>query len=154
MRLATAGIVSLSDFHKRKRSTKSCKVLVADGEQANHGTIAKQLEAAGHDVKLVADGDQVLDALIEANYDVVILGANISVTAGLEATRLIRVMQAGQMRVPVIMLSPDATPQTMKEATDAGVNVFLSKSADANKLYETVERLTKKRSEEIDTLQR
>ena len=143
-----AGVISLADYYQRKEPTKSYSILVADDDQINRKVIAKQLEMAGHAVKLVADGEQALDALGEADYDVVILDSHMPVMTGVEATRLIRVMQAGRAGVPIIMFSADATAETIQEATDAGVNVFLPKPVKVSRLYETIEQLLGKRSPE------
>ncbi len=143
-----AGVTSLSAYYQSKEPTKSYNILVADDDQINRTVIAKQLEMAGHNVKLVADGEQALDAMDGADYDVVILDSHMPVMTGLEATRLIRVMQAGRAGVPIIMFSADATPEAIQEATDAGVSIFLPKPVEARKLYAAIEQLVDKRSKE------
>ena len=140
-----AGTISLAEYYQRKEPTRCYRVLAADDDPINRTVISKQLEIAGHFVKLVADGEQALDALGEADYDVVILDSHMPVMTGLEATRLIRVMQAGRAGVPIIMFSADSTPETIREATAAGVDAFLSKPVEASKLYATVEQLAEKR---------
>ena len=139
-----AGVISLADYYQRKAPAKSYRVLVADDDPINRKVISMQLESAGHNANLVADGEQALDALGEADYDVVILDSHMPVMAGLEAARLIRVMQAGRASVPIIMFSADATPEAIQEATDAGVDVFLPKPVEASKLYATIEQLAEK----------
>ena len=143
-----AGTISLADYYQRKEPTRCYRVLAADDDPTNRTVLSKQLEMAGHSVKLVADGEQALDALGEADYDVVILDSHMPVMTGLEATRLIRVMQAGRAGVPIIMFSADATPETIREATDAGVDAFLPKPVEARRLYSTLEQLAEKRSRE------
>ncbi|MBI3056079.1 MAG: response regulator [Betaproteobacteria bacterium] len=143
-----AGAISLADYYQRKEPTRSYRVLAADDDAINRTVLAKQLEMAGHTAKLVADGEQALDALGEADYDVVILDSHMPVMTGLEATRLIRVMQAGRAGVPIILFSADSTPETIQEATDAGVDVFLPKPVEASRLYATIEQLAEKRSRE------
>jgi len=140
------GIISLADYYRRKEPTRSYRVLVADDDQINRRVMSKQLEMAGHSAKLVADGEQALDALGEADYDVVILDSNMPVMTGIEAARLIRVMQAGRASVPIILFSADSTPETIQEAIAAGVDVFLPKPVEASKLYATIEQLAEKRS--------
>ena len=141
-----AGAISLADYYQRKDPTRSYRILAADDDPINRSVISKQLELAGHYVKLVADGEQALDALVEAEYDVVILDSHMPVMTGLEATRLIRVMQAGRGAVPIILFSADSTPETIREATDAGVNAFLPKPIEVRRLYATIEQLAEKRS--------
>jgi len=143
---APAGTISLADYYQRKEPTRCYRILAADDDPINRTVLSKQLEMAGHSVKLVADGEQALDALGEAEYDVVILDSHMPVMTGLEATRLIRVMQAGRAGVPIILFSADATPETIREATDAGVDAFLPKPIDVRRLYATIEQLAEKRA--------
>lgn len=138
------GVISLADYYQRKEPTRSYRVLVADDDPINRKVISKQLEVAGHYANLVADGEQALDALGEADYDVVILDSHMPIMTGLEAARLIRVMQAGRAGVPIIMFSADATPEAIREAADAGVDVFLPKPVEARRLYATIEQLAEK----------
>jgi two-component system, sensor histidine kinase RpfC len=148
-----AGVSSLAEYYQRKEPTKSYNILVADDDQINRRVIAKQLENSGHKVELVQDGEQALDALEQGNYDLVILDSHMPNMDGLEATRLIRVMQAGRASVPIIMFSADATPGAIQEATDAGVDVFLPKPVEASKLYATIEQLAEKRSRPAKVVQ-
>jgi two-component system sensor histidine kinase RpfC len=143
-----AGTISLADYYQRKEPTRCYRVLVADDDPTNRTVISKQLELAGHSVTLVADGEQALDALGETDYDVVILDSHMPVMTGLEATRLIRVMQAGRAGVPIILFSADSTAETIREATDAGIDAFLSKPVEASRLYATLEQLAEKRAAE------
>ena len=142
---AAEGTISLADYYQRKEPTPCYRILAADDDPINRTVLSKQLEMAGHSVKLVADGEQALDALVEAEYDLVILDSHMPVMTGLEATRLIRVMQAGRAGVPVILFSADATPETIREATDAGVDAFLPKPIEVRRLYATIEQLAEKR---------
>jgi two-component system sensor histidine kinase RpfC len=143
---AAEGTISLADYYQRKEPTPCYRILAADDDPINRTVLSKQLEMAGHSVKLVADGEQALDALGEAEYDLVILDSHMPVMTGLEATRLIRVMQAGRAGVPVILFSADSTPETIREATDAGVDAFLPKPIDVRRLYATIEQLAEKRA--------
>jgi len=85
---------------------------------------------------------------VKPDYDVVILDSHMPVMDGIEATRLIRVMQAGRAGVPIIMLSADSTPESIQEASDAGIDVFLPKPVEASRLYATIEQLVEKRTQE------
>ncbi len=139
-----AGVISLSEYYQRKEPTRSYSILVADDDHINRTVISKQLEMAGHRVKLVVDGEKALDELQQSDYDLVILDSHMPVMTGLEATRLIRVMQAGRAGVPIIMFSADATPETIEEALDAGVSLFLPKPLEASRLYAAIEQLVDK----------
>ena len=145
---ATEGTISLAEYYRNKAPTRCYRVLVADDDPTNRSVISMQLERAGHTARLVADGEQALDALAAEDYDAVILDSQMPVMTGIEATRLIRVMQAGRAGVPIILFSADSTPETIQEATDAGIDAFLAKPIEANKLYSTLEEIVTKRARE------
>jgi len=148
-----AGAISLADYYRLgKGRGKPCRILVVDDDQVNRMIIAKQLEMAGHSVKLVADGKQALDALDETQplYDVIILDASMPVMDGFRATRLIRLMEGNRANTPIIMVSADATPNAIQDATEAGANFFLPKPINASALFATIEQLCEKRFREID----
>lgn len=143
-RETAAAVFSFADRYQRGAPRKSCKILVADGDRSNQKLLVRQLEMAGHPTKVVADGEQALDAFdqAEADFDVVILDSDMPVMSALETARLISVMQAGRRSVPIIMLSADATPKAILEATAAGVNVVLRKPVETNTLFAAIAQFT------------
>ena len=141
---AGAVVVAISDYLHRKKLSKSYRLLLADDGLNNRRPIARELERAGHRVTFVGDGEQALDALIEADFDVLILDVDMPVMGGLEATRLIRVMQAGTVGVSIIMFAHDTTSTAVREARDAGVDLLLPKPVELNTLYAAIAMLAEK----------
>src|SRR3954463_6531082 len=133
------GVVRLTDYARRSPDARKIRVLVADDNRTNREVLSKILDRGGHSVKLVEDGEQVLDAAEHERFDVVILDRNMPGLSGIEALQALRVMERGAERTPVIMLSADATAEAKKEAYDAGVDSFLSKPIEALRLLEEVQ---------------
>ncbi|PJB31832.1 MAG: hypothetical protein CO109_07860, partial [Deltaproteobacteria bacterium CG_4_9_14_3_um_filter_65_9] len=52
---------------------RKLRVLVAEDNRTNQMVIGKILERAGHDFKMVANGEEVLDALKEETFDIALL---------------------------------------------------------------------------------
>jgi CheY-like chemotaxis protein/HPt (histidine-containing phosphotransfer) domain-containing protein len=134
------GVVRLQDY-ARRGSTKKLRVLVADDNPTNREVIGKILERGGHTVALVNDGEQALDAIQREQFDSVILDRNMPGVGGIEALQALRLMTRGRERLPVIILSADATPATKKEALEAGADAFLPKPVEALKLLEEIQQL-------------
>jgi two-component system sensor histidine kinase RpfC len=116
-------------------------VLVADDNPTNREVVGRILERSGHSVTLVNDGEQTLDAIERAMHDLVVLDRNMPGMGGLEALQALRLMTRGRERLPVIMLSADATPEAKKEALEAGADAFLSKPIEAGRLLHEIQRL-------------
>jgi two-component system sensor histidine kinase RpfC len=132
------GVVRLQDYAHRAADSRKLNVLVADDNPTNRQVIGKILERGGHAVTLVYDGDQALDAVENGRYDIVILDRNMPNTGGIEALQAMRLMTRGRERLPVILLSADATPEARQEALEAGADAFLSKPVEAVRLLEEI----------------
>jgi len=97
-------------------------------------------------VRVVGDGEQALDALENERFDVIIMDLNMPQLGGLDAARAYRFMDPESMHVPIIMLSADVTPETVKECESAGIDAFLPKPVEARRLLDTVASLVAKRT--------
>jgi two-component system, sensor histidine kinase RpfC len=134
------GVVRLQDYARRGAARK-LRVLVADDNPTNREVIGKILERGGHSVALANDGEQALDALQHEAFDTLILDRNMPGMGGIEALQALRLMTRGRDRLPVIMLSADATPQSRREALEAGADAFLPKPVEALRLLEEIQTL-------------
>jgi two-component system sensor histidine kinase RpfC len=135
------GVVRLQDYARRAATTTKLRVLVADDNPTNREVVGRILERSGHSVTLVNDGEQTLDAIERTTHDLVVLDRNMPGMGGLEALQALRLMTRGRERLPVIMLSADATPEAKKEALEAGADAFLSKPIEAMRLLDEIQRL-------------
>jgi len=134
------GVVRLQDY-ARRGAAKKLRILVADDNPTNREVIGKILERGGHSVSLANDGEQALDALQNEAFDTLILDRNMPGMGGIEALQALRLMTRGRDRLPVIMLSADATPASKKEALEAGADAFLPKPVEALKLLDEIQTL-------------
>jgi len=142
------GVVRLQDYARRSSAARQLRVLVADDNPTNREVIGKILEKGGHHVTLVHDGEQALDALELERPDVVLLDRNMPGMGGIEALQAIRLMTRGRERLPVLMLSADATPDVKREALEAGFDAFLPKPIEALRLLDEVQALCAARPQE------
>ncbi len=135
------GVVRLQDYARRSGAPRKLRVLVADDNPTNREVIGKILERGGHHVTLVNDGEQALDALEQERPDIALLDRNMPGMGGVEALQAIRLITRGRERLPVLMLSADATPDAKREALEAGFDAFLPKPIEALRLLEEVQAL-------------
>ncbi len=135
------GVVRLQDYARRAAAAAPLSILVADDNPTNREVIGRILERSGHAPTLVNDGEQALDALERDTPSVVILDRNMPRMGGIEALQAIRLMMRGGERVPVIILSADATPEAKREALEAGADAFLAKPIEAARLLDEINAL-------------
>ena len=134
------GVVRLQDY-ARRGSARSLRVLVADDNPTNREVLGRILERGGHAATLVADGERALDALEAARYDIALIDRNMPRMGGLETLQAIRLTGGARERMPVVMLSADATPEAKRECLEAGADAFLAKPIEAARLLEELQHL-------------
>lgn len=130
-------VISLADAYRRKRGVHALSILVAEDNAVNQEVIREILERAGHRVTLAEDGEQALDALTEEDFDAVLLDMSMPEISGLDVLKRFRFLDT-TARTPVIMLSADALPETIRACMDAGANDYLTKPINAESLLNAV----------------
>ena len=114
-------------------------VLVADDNPINLYLAEHALRKEGAEVTQARDGRQVLD-LLRARpgvHDLVLMDVQMPVMDGLEATRMIR----GELQLttlPVIALSAGVMAEERRQALEAGVDDFLPKPMNLDRLAEMI----------------
>jgi len=141
------GVVQLRDYARRSPHARKLHVLVADDNPINREVIGKILERGGHTTTMVSNGEAVLETLEGERCDVLVLDRNMPGLSGLETLQALRLMTRGRERIPVIMLSADATPESRKEAFEAGADAFLAKPIEARRLLDEVQGIAAERRE-------
>ena len=116
-------------------------ILVADDNRTNRHILAAILEAAGHTVSQVCDGDETLDALESTKFDVLLLDVNMPRMNGIDACRLWRQMEANREYMPIIGVTADATSETEERCLAAGMDLRLTKPIKGPELLAAIDRL-------------
>ncbi len=140
----TTSVEPLADFSGQQASGRTgLRVLVAEDNQISQQIIAMMLQAGGHLVTLVSDGESVLETYRNASFDVVILDMHMPGRTGLDVARAIRLLEAASRdrRMPIIMLTAAASIDLREDSRDAGVDLFLSKPVDPRALLRGVSQV-------------
>ena len=125
----------------RARERRRLRVLVAEDNPINQKVTKRILEHAEHTAVLVSSGEEALDALEDASFDVLVVDVNMPGISGLEIVKLYRMAHLDEAPLPVIALSADATPETRHAAEEAGVDVYLTKPVEPRHLLEVIDDL-------------
>ncbi len=128
---------SLAEKYRRKNvGGRKLHILVAEDNRTNQMVIGKILERAGHDFRIVGNGEEFLDVLKEEKFDIALLDLHMPVMGGIEAAKLARVMATGASRMPIVALTADATAEARAECKEAGMDACLTKPIDTRKLFD------------------
>jgi two-component system sensor histidine kinase RpfC len=127
------------------RDTKTAmRILVADDNRINRLILEQMLESAGYEVDIVSDGETALRRLVAGRYQAAVLDLHMPGLDGDDLLRRYRLMKAG-VRMPIVMLTADATFSAKSNCADAGADAFLTKPVTAEILLSTLERLIHER---------
>ncbi|MEY2802931.1 MAG: hypothetical protein RL657_267 [Pseudomonadota bacterium] len=113
-------------------------ILVVDDELGIRDLLFEILNDEGHQVELAENAAQAREARSQQRPDLVLLDIWMPDTDGV--TLLKEWASAGQLDMPVIMMSGHATIETAVEATRIGALAFLEKPITLQKLLKAVEQ--------------
>lgn len=137
---SSSEIIVLSDFKKpAKKQIKSYRILVADDNEVNSMIITQILLQENHQVDVVKNGELALDKLRDKDYDLMILDGNMPIMGGMEVIQIYQALNIGQPQIPAIILSADATTETIESFKEVGVGAYLTKPIQINLLIQTIE---------------
>ena len=110
-------------------SRRQLSVLVAEDNFINQTLIGSLLEHLGHQVTLVDNGQQAVDAQCQQVFDLILMDVQMPVMDGLVATRSIRDYEAenGLPPTPVIALTANNREGDRQRCLRAGMNDFIAK---------------------------
>lgn len=116
-------------------------VLVAEDNKTNQIVISKILEHANHSCFIVENGKMALDEIATGRYDIAIMDMQMPVMGGIEATKLYQFSLPRKKKIPIIILTANATIEAKRECAEANVDAYLTKPVQADKLIHTIESL-------------
>lgn len=133
-------VIAFSDpFLRHRARVRSLQIIVADDHAANRMVVQRLLQKAGHRVACVEGGEEVLEALEMSDYDAIIVDLHMPGLSGLDMLKQLRVMEAGGgRRTPVLVLSADVTPESIRACEQAGARAFLPKPVSSARLLDTL----------------
>jgi two-component system, sensor histidine kinase RpfC len=117
-------------------------ILLADDNKSNQLLLSRILRDAGHAVRTVGRGDEAFDVMAAGGLDLALLDLNMPDMTGPDVVKLFRASSIGGPKLPIIILSADATPAAKEESVAAGVDEFLTKPVTAPALLGAIERVT------------
>ncbi|MDR7332005.1 MHYT domain-containing protein [Roseateles asaccharophilus] len=119
------------------------RLLVADDVPQNGELLQVLLGQDGHQVHLVTNGLQALQAVSERDFDAVLMDVHMPELDGLAATRRIRQFELanGRPRTPVIALTASVLEEDRQAALAAGMDGFSTKPVEPVRLRAELARV-------------
>jgi signal transduction histidine kinase/CheY-like chemotaxis protein len=121
---------------------RSVRILVAEDNPMNQLIIDGMLRSAGHEVTIVSNGREAIEAVKTASHDLVFMDMEMEEMDGVSATRAIRSLDERVRNIPIIALTANAMPNEVARCRAAGMNSHLSKPINKNALLHIVVQWT------------
>ncbi len=115
------------------------RVLLAEDNIVNQEVAVELLHAVGLSVDVAVNGREAVRLASNRIYDVVLMDVQMPEMDGLEATRAIRKLPGWQSR-PILALTANAFEEDRRTCAAAGMNDFVAKPTDPERLYRTLLR--------------
>ncbi len=134
-------IPSIAKQQQKQGQHMGLNMLVAEDNEVNQIVIREFLERMSHNVTMVDDGEQALDALEQENrFDLALLDMNMPNMSGLDVIKAYRFLEVGQ-HLPMIVLSADAVSGNIEECLKAGADAYLTKPIEYQRLAQAINKL-------------
>jgi PAS domain S-box-containing protein len=128
--------------HGGVRRPQGLRVLLAEDNPINQRLAVSLLERLGHAVSVAGNGREALMLLDAEAFDLVLMDVQMPEMDGLEATRAIRQREQGTgKRQRIVALTAFARKEDEERCLAAGMDTFLSKPIDRDRLKGVIEKL-------------
>jgi two-component system, sensor histidine kinase and response regulator len=120
--------------------SRSLRILLAEDNLVNRKLVTRLLEKRGHTFVTVNNGQQAVDALQRARFDVVLMDVQMPEMDGFEATAAIRASERGTSRhTPIIAMTAHAMRGDRERCLEAGMDGYVSKPLQPKELMRVIE---------------
>jgi CheY-like chemotaxis protein len=133
-------------------SAKGLSILVAEDNEINALLIRSLLTRLGHHAVTATNGEVAVESWLAANsagtpYDLVLMDIQMPQLDGIEAAKRIRACEAGESgrRTPILALTANTLVEDRYACFESGMDGFLIKPLDREKLAEALAGLSASR---------
>jgi two-component system, sensor histidine kinase and response regulator len=122
------------------RSRARNRILLAEDNIVNQKVAVRLLERLNFRVSVVGDGRSAIEAWRDEEFDLILMDCQMPEMDGYEAAREIRRLEGGTRHIPIVALTAHAIKGADEECRQAGMDDYLTKPIDSNKLDACLER--------------
>ena len=111
-------------------------ILLAEDNLVNQKVASRVLQHLGYAADVVGNGREVIQAIANKSYDLILMDIQMPEMDGLEATRYIRTQESESKLTPlaIVAMTANATHDDQDICQQAGMNDYLSKPIQIDKL--------------------
>ncbi len=128
----SADDAEFSEVEERVNQLEGIKILVAEDNKMNQMVLDMLLEDTNFALEYADDGKIAVEKFKEGEYNLILMDLQMPNMDGYEATKKIREIDS---EIVIIALSANVMSEDIQRAYEAGVNDYLSKPIDLEKIY-------------------
>ncbi len=122
-------------------------ILLAEDNAVNQELAVKFLEKQGHTVTVVTNGQEVLSALGQQPFDLILMDVQMPELGGLQTVTIIRGQeQHSGGHIPIIAMTAHAMQGDRERCPAAGMDDYMSKPIQVQTLFKTIDRVVASQS--------
>ena len=124
-----------------RQAVRPRRVLLAEDNIVNQRVAIGLLNRRGHQVTVVENGREAVDAVAREHFDIVLMDLQMPVMGGLEATKAIRERERGlsRDRVRIVAMTAHAMSGDRERCLAADMDGYLAKPTESRALFAEVE---------------
>jgi len=134
---APATFITKHLIKEQKFNAKS-KILVVEDSEINCKLILKILSNNGLACDLANNGKEAIEAFKSKKYDLILMDCQMPVLDGYEATKEIRIIEAGKSHTPIVALTANALATDENKCHKAGMDDYISKPINIEALLKLI----------------
>ncbi|WP_103670704.1 response regulator [Pseudanabaena sp. BC1403] len=117
-------------------TASSFRILLAEDNPVNQKVAKRVLNHLGYQADIVNNGAEAVKAIANTGYDLILMDIQMPEMDGLETTKYIRNLESQTQLPPIaiIAMTANATDDDQNLCRDAGMNDYISKPIQIDKL--------------------
>jgi signal transduction histidine kinase/DNA-binding NarL/FixJ family response regulator len=132
----------VQEIPKRIQETRPLEILLAEDNLVNQRLALRLLEKHGHITTAAGNGNEAVKLYSERSFDLILMDVHMPELSGLEATRIIRQLEAFTGgHVPIIALTASAMNEDRQACLEAGMDDYVSKPINPAEFLFTLQRV-------------
>ncbi len=113
-------------------------ILVAEDNKVNQMLLERLLDSWGHSTTIVPNGLEAVETATSADFDIILMDVQMPTMDGIAATQILRQSEGPIAHIPIIGVSANATTTDRRICLKAGMNDYVSKPLDRDKLKQAI----------------